>query len=75
MTAEKLIHDVAVAIDRYGDEEMERMAEQHRKNAHAVALGRRGGKANTPAQQAARKRNARLGGWPKGRPRKPRPQA
>jgi len=72
MTVKKLIHDVAVAIDRYGDDELERLAEQHRKNPHAVALGRRGGSANTAAQQAARKRNAKLGGWPKGRPRRPR---
>lgn len=35
-------------------------------------VSRRGGSANTPAQQAARARNAKLGGWPKGRPRKPR---
>ena len=39
-------------------------------NRHAQSLGRIGGKANTPAQQAARARNAKLGGWPKGRPRK-----
>ena len=39
------------------------------KNPAAVALGRLGGSANTPAQQKARKRNAKKGGWPKGRPR------
>ncbi len=39
------------------------------KDPAAVSLGRRGGQANTPAQQAARARNAKLGGWPKGRPR------
>jgi hypothetical protein len=38
----------------------------------AVSLGRLGGGANTPAQQAARKRNAKLGGWPKDRKRGPR---
>ena len=31
----------------------------------AKLLGRRGGKANTPAQNAARARNAKLGGRPK----------
>lgn len=36
-----------------------------RKNPHAVALGRRGGKANTPAQAAARATNARKGGRPR----------
>lgn len=40
------------------------------KNPHAVALGKRGGTANTPAQNAARAANGRLGG----RPRKPRPE-
>jgi len=34
-------------------------------NPHAQALGRLGGKANTPAQNAARARNAKLGGRPK----------
>lgn len=38
----------------------------------AAELGRRGGGRNTPAQQAARLRNSKLGGWPKGRPRGPR---
>ncbi len=42
------------------------------KNPAAVALGRLGGRANTPAQNAARARNAKLGGWPKGRKRGPR---
>ena len=35
-----------------------------RKHSGAVALGRRGGRANTSAQQAARAANARLGGRP-----------
>ncbi len=34
------------------------------KNRAAVALGRRGGKANTPAQQAARRANGAKGGRP-----------
>lgn len=34
------------------------------KNAAAQALGRLGGAANTPAQQRARKRNAKLAGRP-----------
>jgi hypothetical protein len=33
-----------------------------RKNPHAVALGRRGGKVVTPKKIAALRRNARLGG-------------
>jgi hypothetical protein len=40
------------------------------KNPAAVALGRLGGSANTPAQNKARAINAKKGGWPKGRPRK-----
>lgn len=36
-----------------------------RKNAAAVSLGRKGGKANTPAQNAARRANGVLGGRPK----------
>lgn len=36
-----------------------------KKNPAAVALGRLGGKANTPAQQAARAKNAKLGGRPR----------
>jgi len=31
----------------------------------AKKLGRKGGKANTPAQQAARRKNGKLGGRPK----------
>ncbi len=37
----------------------------------AATLGRKGGKAGTPAQNRARAKNAKKGGWPKGRPRKP----
>lgn len=33
------------------------MTSSRRKNPHAVALGKRGGKANTDAQQRARARN------------------
>ncbi len=40
---------------------------------YLATIGRKGGQANTPAQNAARAQNARKGGWPKGRPRKPRP--
>lgn len=35
------------------------------KNPHAVALGRKGGSANTEAQNAARRENGKLGGRPK----------
>jgi hypothetical protein len=37
------------------------------KNPAAVALGRRGGKANTPAQHAARAENGKKGGRPRNR--------
>ncbi len=36
-----------------------------RKNPHAVALGRRGGNANTPAQQQARAKNRNRDGRPR----------
>ena len=39
-------------------------------NPAAVALGRLGGKSRSPAKLRAAARNAKLGGWPKGRPRK-----
>jgi hypothetical protein len=40
------------------------------KNPAAVALGRLGGKATSEAKTRAAQRNAKLGGWPKGRARK-----
>lgn len=42
------------------------------KNIHAVELGRLGGKSRSSAKLAAIAKNAKLGGWPKGRPRKPK---
>lgn len=46
---------------------------QMRPQTHfACESGRQGGSRQTPAQAAARLRNSKLGGWPKGRPRKPR---
>ena len=41
-----------------------------RKNSAAVALGRKGGKAGTAAQNAARRANGALGGRPKTKPAK-----
>lgn len=41
------------------------------KNPHAVALGRRGGQARSAAKTQAVRENAKKGGWPKGKPRKP----
>ncbi len=38
-------------------------------NPHAQALGSLGGSANTKAQNAARAKNAKKGGWPKGKKR------
>jgi len=46
------------------------MENEPKKNPAAVALGRLGGSKNTPAQNAARKRNAILGGARGGRPKK-----
>jgi hypothetical protein len=40
-----------------------------KKNPAAVTLGRLGGSANTTAQNRARAKNAKKGGWPKGRKR------
>lgn len=40
-------------------------------NPAAQALGRIGGKARSEAKTAAARRNAKKGGWPKGRKRKP----
>ena len=36
-----------------------------RKNPHAVALGRKGGQATTPAKQRAARANGKKGGRPK----------
>ena len=38
---------------------------QTKKNKHAVALGRLGGSARTPAKAEASRRNGKLGGRPK----------
>jgi hypothetical protein len=40
--------------------------------AYLAAIGRKGGKSRSAAKLAAIKKNAKKGGWPKGRPRKPR---
>jgi hypothetical protein len=42
------------------------------KNPAAVALGRLGGRKRSAAKAAAARLNGRKGGWPKGRPRKPK---
>ena len=42
------------------------------KNPAAQSLGRLGGQAKSAAKTAAVRANAKLGGWPKGRPRKPK---
>jgi len=42
------------------------------KNPAAVALGRLGGQATSEAKTRAVRANAKLGGWPKGRRRKPK---
>lgn len=42
------------------------------KNPAAVALGRLGGKATSEAKAVAARENAKKGGWPNGKPRKPK---
>jgi hypothetical protein len=37
---------------------------------YLAKLGRKGGKVSSPAKAKAARKNAKLGGWPKGRPRK-----
>jgi len=39
---------------------------------YLAAIGRRGGKAKSDAKTAAVRANAKLGGWPKGKSRKPK---
>ena len=41
------------------------------ESAYFAELGKRGGASKSPAKLAAIAKNAKLGGWPKGRPRKP----
>lgn len=43
-----------------------------KKNPAAVALGRLGGSVKSEAKTEAARMNAKLGGWPKGKPRKPK---
>ena len=38
--------------------------------AYLAQIGKRGGKSKSPAKLAALAKNAKKGGWPKGRPRK-----
>jgi hypothetical protein len=45
-------------------------SEVARKNHHAVALGRKGGKVRSEAKTEAARANAKKGGWPKGKKRK-----
>jgi hypothetical protein len=54
------------------DKQREEREMVDKKNPHAVALGRVGGKSRSKAKVAAARRNAKLGGWPKGKKRKPR---
>jgi hypothetical protein len=41
------------------------MTKPHRKNPHAVALGRLGGSVSSPAKTRAVRANGKLGGRPK----------
>jgi len=40
--------------------------------AYLANIGRKGGKSKSPAKLTAIAKNAKKGGWPKGRPRKPK---
>ena len=40
--------------------------------AYLAKIGRKGGKSKSAAKVAAIAKNAKKGGWPKGRPRKPK---
>jgi hypothetical protein len=44
------------------------------KNPHAQAMGSLGGKSTSEAKIKASKENGKKGGYPKGRPRKPKQQ-
>lgn len=46
------------------------MNEQMRE--YLAAIGRKGGKASSEAKAQAARENAKKGGWPKGKPRKPK---
>jgi hypothetical protein len=39
--------------------------------AYLAEIGRKGGKSKSPTKLAAIAKNAKKGGWPKGRPRRP----
>jgi hypothetical protein len=43
------------------------------RNPHAQSLGKLGGSVSSDAKTAAARLNAKKGGWPKGKPRKPKP--
>lgn len=58
----ELYHELALAAANNRDAKLKRAVVAERA---AQALGKLGGKANTPAQNAARARNAKLGGRPK----------
>lgn len=47
------------------------MTNDSTKNPAAVALGALGGKSTSEAKKAAARENGKLGGYPKGRPRRP----
>jgi hypothetical protein len=44
-----------------------------KKNPAAVALGKLGGRVRSEAKTQAARANGKKGGYPKGRPRKPKP--
>jgi len=59
----------AVGVDIIEQSAVEAEAEL---SAAAAALGRKGGSVRSEAKTKAVRENAKLGGWPKGRPRKSR---
>lgn len=44
------------------------------KNPHAVALGKLGGRVSSDRKTKAARANAKKGGWPKGKKRRPEPE-
>jgi hypothetical protein len=66
------INQITAAAARFNEvcgDEFFKAVDMLEKNPHAQALGKLGGSANTPAQNQARAKNAKKGGWPKGRKR------
>lgn len=66
----KITHEAVAAVGPKIVEASARDAEAD-LNQMAAALGRKGGSVSSEAKTKASRENAKKGGWPKGRPRKP----